>query len=450
MMARTRRLTYHRDMTSPTRSLAAALVVALVLTAVPVLAAPLAHREVLPNGIVLLVAERPAIPIVAVRVFTRAGAVLDPPDRGGLANLTGALLTRGTAKRSGPELDSAIEFVGGSLEAGAGRDGLYVSLEVLKKDLGLGLDLLTEVLLTPTFPEAELKRQAAEIRAAIKRSEEDPPAVAGRALARLLYPNHPYGRPVEGTEESVGRLTRDDVVKFHQEHVRPDSTIVTVVGAVTVDEVRREIQARLGAWPRPASPPPSVPVAGGAPHPDSREIKRQLTQSTILLGRPAINQKDPDYFSFAVTSYILGGGSTGRLYTRVREQGGLAYSVGSYLSPGKYASSFGVSSQTRTAEVPKVLDAVREELTRMMKEPVGDHELELAKAYLAGSFPLRLNTSRRVADFLVAIEEQGLGLDYADRYVAEVRKVTAADVQRVAQRFFDPSAFSRVIVGAIP
>src|SRR5712692_7112400 len=150
-------------------------------------AAPLAHREVLPNGIVLLVAERPAVPIVAVRVFTRAGAVFDPPDRAGLANLTGALLTRGTAKRTGQQLDAAIEFVGGRLEAGAGRDGLTTSLAVIKRDLGLGLDLLQEVVLTPTFPEAELKRKVAEIQAAIHRSEENPGAVASRALSRLVF-----------------------------------------------------------------------------------------------------------------------------------------------------------------------------------------------------------------------------------------------------------------------
>src|SRR5215216_7540793 len=132
--------------------------------------ATLAHREVLPNGIVLLVAERPAVPIVAVRVYTRAGAVLDPPDKGGLANLVGATLTRGTAKRTGPELDAAIEFVGASLEAGAGRDGMTVSLSVLKKDLDLGLDLVQDVVLSATFPEAEVKRKVAEIQAAIKRS----------------------------------------------------------------------------------------------------------------------------------------------------------------------------------------------------------------------------------------------------------------------------------------
>ncbi len=211
----------------------------------PVAAAPLAHREVLPNGIVLLVAERPAVPIVAVRILMRAGAVYDPSDKAGLANLTGAVLTRGTAKRTGPELDSAIEFVGGSVEAGAGRDTLSVSTSAQKKDMALGLDLASEVVLTPAFPEAEVTRKVSEIQAAIKRSEEDPGTVASRALGKLVFQGHPYGRPVEGTRESVGKLTRDDVVKFYREYARPDTTIIAVVGAVTVDEARREITARF-------------------------------------------------------------------------------------------------------------------------------------------------------------------------------------------------------------
>src|SRR5262249_43352754 len=155
---------------------------------------------------VLLVAERPGVPIVAARVFVRAGAVFDPPDHAGLANLTGALLARGTATRKGPEIDSAIEFVGGSLEAGASADGLTVSLAVLKKDLTLGLDLLSDVVLAPAFPENELKRKVSQIQAAIKRSEEDPNTVATRALAKLVFPGHPYGTPVEGTMDSVGKL----------------------------------------------------------------------------------------------------------------------------------------------------------------------------------------------------------------------------------------------------
>ena len=420
---------------------------ASLLLSEPAGAAPLAHREVLPNGIVLLVAERPAVPIVAVRVLMRAGAVYDPADRAGLANLTGAVLTRGTAKRTGPELDSAIEFVGGSLQAGAGRDGLTVSLTAQKKDMTLGLDLVSEVVLSPTLPDGEVTRKVAEIGAAIKRSDEDPGTVAARALGRLVFQGHPYGFPVEGTRESVARLTRDDVVNFYRGHARPDTTVIAVVGAVTVDEARREIMARFGSWVRPTASLPSVASATASASAREETVKRELTQTTIMFGRQAVLQTDPDYFPLAVASYVLGGGSASRLYTRVREESGLAYSVYSWFSPWRYGSSFAVSAQTRTAEAPKVVAMIREELARMGRELVGDRELALAKQYLIGSFPLRLDTSGKVADFLVAVEDRGLGLDYADRYKERIAKVTAADVQRVAVKYFPPTSFDLVIVG---
>jgi zinc protease len=430
---------------------ASLLACAVVLAGLPApsraAAAPLAHREVLPNGIVLLVAERPAVPIVAVRVLMRAGAVYDPADRAGLANLTGAVLTRGTAKHTGPELDSAIEFVGGSVEAGAGRDTLTVSMTAQKKDIALGLDLVSEVVLTPTFPGAEVTRKVSEIQAAIKRSEEDPGTVASRALGRLVFAGHPYGHPVEGTRESVARLTRDDVVKFYRAHARPDTTIIAVVGAVTVDEARREILARFGSWARSGDPPSAVTAATASGTPREETIKRELTQTTIMFGRQAILQTDPDYFPLAVASYVLGGGSASRLYTRVREESGLAYAVYSWVSPWRHGASFAVSAQTRTAEAPKVIAMIREELARMGREPVAERELALAKQYLVGSFPLRLDTSGKVADFLVAVEDRGLGLDYADRYKERISKVTAADVQRVAAKYFVPAAFDLVVVG---
>ena len=420
-----------------------------VLLPGPGAGAPLAHREVLPNGIVLLVAERPAVPIVAVRVLTRAGAVFDPDERAGLAHLTGALLTRGTAKRTGPEVDSAIEFVGGSLEAAAGRDSLTVALSVQKKDLALGLDLVSEVVLSPTFPPAEVTRNVSEIQAAIRRSEEDPGTVATRALSRLVYPGHPYGVPVEGTRESVARLTRDDVVKFYAQHVRPDTTVVAVVGAVTVDEARREITARLGAWARPAGAPQSITPVTAPASPREETVKRELTQSTIMFGRLAIRQTDPDYFPLSVASYVLGGGSASRLYARVRDEAGLAYAVYSWLSTARYGAAFAVTAQTRTAEAPKVVVMVREELARMTRGAVAERELALAKQYLVGSFPFRLDTSGKVADFLVAVEDQGLGLDYADRYKERIARVTARDVQRVAAKYFHPATFNLVTVGEI-
>ncbi len=411
----------------------------------------LAQREVLPNGIVLLVAHRPAVPIVAVRAYVRgAGAAFDPPDRQGLANFTGTLLSRGTAKRNATQLDAAIEFVGGSLETGADRDGLMVAVDVLRKDLILGLDLLSEVLLAPAFPSDELTRKVKEIQASIQRAEESPDGLAARALRRLVFAPHPYAWPAEGTRESVAKLTHADVVGFYRRHVRPDTTVIAVVGAVTVDDARREILARFGRWVRPATAPPDLPMASAGGPPRTEAISRELAQSTILMGRQAVRQTDPDYFVLAVASYILGGGSSSRLYGRVREQEGLAYSVWSDVAPARFGAWLTVGAQTRAPAGGKVIDLLHDELARMGREPVSDRELELAKAFLIGSFPLRLDTTAKVANFLVATEAQGLGLDYADRYRQAVARVTTADVQRVSARLFAPDSLSRVVVGQFP
>ncbi len=419
------------------------LVAALAL---PAAAAPLAHREVLPNGVVLLVAERPAIPIVVVRLYVRAGSVYDPRDAGGLANLTADLLTRGTARRTGPELDRAIEFVGGSLEGEAGRDGATVSLSVLKKDLKMGLDLLAEVLLAPAFPEPELKRRSEEIAGAIQRSEQDPGTVAARELALLLYPGHPYSRPAVGTIESVKRITREQVVGFYRENYRPDGAIVAVVGDVTRDEVRRELLARLGAWVALTAPRLVIPPTPASPPVESRVIHRDLTQATVSLARPGLRQDHPDYFSLMVANYVLGGGSASRLYTKLREERGLAYSVYSALGPGRYGASYFVGLQTRLDAVDEAVRLSREEMARMGREHVSPRELDLAKAYLIGSYPLRTDTSGKMAGLLVAVEEHQLGLDWPDRFKAGISRVTLADVKRVAAIYMDPATFSSVTV----
>jgi zinc protease len=424
------------------------LAVLLLLLAGPASAAgPLAHREVLPNGAVLLVAERPAIPIVVVRVGVPGGAVHDPADALGVASLTAELLTRGTARRSGPELDRAIEFVGGSLEAGAGSDGAAVTLSVLKKDLALGLDLLAEVLRQPTFPAEELTRKVTDIQGALRRSEQEPGTVAARELSRLMFPGHPYGRRASGTIESVGRLTREQVSAFYQRHYRPDGANIVAVGDVTVADIRRELLQRLGDWTAPAGPVGAVPKTPPITAPQERKIVRDLTQTTVLLGRPSIRQDDPEYFALAVATYVLGGGSTSRLFTRVREERGLAYSVHSSLLPARYGASYLVSLQTKTDGLVEAMRVTREEMARLGREPVAPRELALAKAYLIGSFPLRLDTSGKLARFLAAVEESGLGLDYPERYKERIARVTAADVQRVAARYLDPATFSEVQVG---
>lgn len=407
---------------------------------------PLGVRFALPNGLVVLVAERPALPIVVVRVALGAGAVLDPPDKAGLANLTALLLTRGTQTRTGPEIDRAIEFVGGSLDTEGGRDFGGGGVSVLRRDLGLGLDLLADVLLRPTFPPAEFDRKREDVRAEVRRSEEDPGSVAGRLYRRLVFPGHPYAVPVAGTEESLGRVTRDDVAAFYAATYRPDTTIVAVVGDVTVAEVRALLTARFGAWTAPAASL-SAPgfVSLGTPS-RTETVQRDLTQATVFLGQATVSRPHPDYYPLVVASHILGGGSSSRLYAHVREERGLAYSVFAQYSPGRYGGMFLAGFQSENARVREVLVLVREELVRLRRERVTDEELARAKAYLVGSFPLRMDTNAEVAGLLLGIEQFGLGLDYPTRYRRAIEAVTADDILRAARAHWDPDLMSLAIV----
>jgi zinc protease len=414
----------------------------------PVLAPPAAWtRFALPNGLVVLVAERPGIPIVIVHASVEAGAILDPEPKLGVANLTAELLTRGSAAKSALEIDSAIEFVGGSLEGDGGRESSELVLSVLRKDLGLGLDLLADALLRPAFPQDEFERKRDEIAASVRQSEEDPGTVAARALRRLVFPGHPYGRPVDGTEATLRAITRDDVAAFHRAAYRPERTIVAVAGDVTAAAVRTELEARLGPWsgagiaPAMPGPPPRGPASR------TESVQRSLTQATILLGQATVNRKHPDFYPLLVASQILGGGSSSRLYTRVREERGLAYNVYAQFAPARLGGLFLVELQSENTRIREALTLVREELVHLRRERVSEDELSRARSNLIGSFPLRMDTAGDVADLLVGIERFDLGLDYPARFRQAVAAVTSEDVLRAVRTHWDPDAMSLALVG---
>lgn len=404
-------------------------------------------RFALANGVAVLVAERPGIPIVIVRVAVDAGAALDPPDRAGVANLTALLLTRGSATRSALEADRAIEFVGGSLEGEGGRDASELTLSVLRKDLPLGLDLLADALRRPAFPDAEFERKRDEVRASVRRSEEDPGAVAARALRRLVFPGHPYSRPVTGTEASLAGIARGDIVAFHQAAYWPERTIVAVAGDVTAGAVRAELDARLGGWSATgAAPAAPGPVALGLPS-RTETVHRALTQATIMLGQATVTRGHPDFYPLLVASQVLGGGSSSRLYARVREERGLAYSVYAQYAPARLAGFFLVELQCENARVREALAVVRDELVRLRRERVPEEELARARAYLVGSFPLRMDTAADVSDLLIAIERFALGLDYPARFRRAVSAVTVEDVLRAVRTHWDADSMSLALVG---
>lgn len=410
----------------------------------------IADRQVLPNGITLLHAEKNALPIVTVVIAIKAGSLMESPEKGGLANLTARLLNEGTKTRSSLDISSTIEFVGGSLGASGGTDYMTVTLSVLKKDIELGFDLLGDIILNPVFNDAEIKRQKAIIKSAIIQQKEDPGAIASKAFMEAVFGSHPYGRPPEGTENSLDMISRADIVDFHSAYYRPNNTIMTVVGDIDKVLLGSLIDKYLGHWQKKEIVFPPLPAIAHQENARVIKINKDITQANIILGHVGITRDHPDYYAVSVMNYILGGGGfSSRLMDNIRDNKGLAYSVYSFFSANKYAGDFQAGLQTRNESANTAIDEILREIRAIRDEPVTDRELEDAKSYLTGSFPLRIDSNKKIAGFLTAVEYYGLGLDYVDNYKHFINAVTKDDILRVAREYLHPGKYVLVVVGNI-
>lgn len=409
--------------------------------------APLADRQVLPNGMVLLHVERSSLPIVQIRLGIRAGQLMETAPKAGLSSLTASLLREGTKSRSSSQISDAIEFVGGSLQASGGGENAMISLTVLKKDLDLGFSLLADILLNPSFPEQELEREKTLVKAAIKRQLEDPGTVAAHAFARHLYGNHPFSMPAEGTGETLDNITRKDVVEFHRKYYVPNNSWMAVVGDITEDEIKTLIDRYLSGWNKGDTAIKIPPLP--APPSETRVvlIQKDITQANIILGHLGLKRTDPDYYAVLTMNYILGGGGfASRLMDNIRDDKGLAYSVYSTFIPGSTIGSFRASLETKNESANTAISELLSEMKRIQREPVSRKELDDAKAYITGSFPLRMDSSSKIANLLVSVESFGLGMAYVYDYLEAVRAVTTEDIQRVAKKYLHPERYIMVVV----
>lgn len=418
------------------------LVILVLGLALPRLAdaAPLGRRAEIGNGLILLVAERSTLPMVTIEVLVNAGSLREPREKAGLASLTAELLPLGTTSRTAPEISEAIEFVGGGLSANGSSDFASVSLTVLKRDLDLGLELLADVLMRPAFREEEIARRVEELQGSIRRKQEDPGTVAQEAFAATLFGDHPYGRPVEGTEESLTKITRNDLVQFHQRYYVPNNSILAAAGDVTLEEMQRALEKHLRGWQPQVIPP--LEVSAVSP-PASREvvkIDRQVTQANIVWGHLGIERNNPDYYPLSVMNLILGGGGlTSRLMRSIREERGWAYDVHSFFSARRLPGAFEVGLQTKNETAGPAIEEVFDQIRNIRENGVTAQELEEAKGFLTGSFPLRFETNRQVVSFLAAVEFYGLGMNYPEHYPKIIRAVTPEDVLRVARKYLHPN-----------
>ncbi len=408
-------------------------------------------KKTLPDGLTVLHAERHNLPIVMLTLLIKASPLNEPADKAGIAYLTAKMLAEGTQKRKASEISEEIEFIGASIDSSTGSDYTTVSLSVLKKDVEKGFDIFSDVLLNPSFSEEDISRKKEIIKGSLRQSEEDPSFVASKAFIKEVFDDHPYGRLVNGSAESIDNIKRDDIVKFYYDHYSPDNAILSVVGDLTADELNLLIERYLGQWKaRHRTQNTENRTQIGKNHKGKKVviIDKDITQANIIFGHLGIERNNPDYYAVSVMNYILGGGGfSSRLMKVVRDEMGLTYSIYSSFSGNKEQGQFEVEVQTKNESAGIVIKEILRQINKIRTDPVTEQELKDAKAYLTGSFPRRLETSRRVADFLAAAQFYNLGDDYIEKYPDYINGVTKEEVWRVAKRYLNPENYVLVIVG---
>jgi zinc protease len=407
-------------------------------------------RFVTPNGMVVLVLEQHFLPIVEIHALVKTGSAQDPPDKAGLANLVAGLLDEGTTTRSSRQLAEQIDFVGGSLGVQTGEDFTTASARTLKKDIELGFTLLADILQRPAFPKQEFERVRSQILGEIASDNDDPGHVAMKAFNQLIFQNHPYRWPVNGTEETLGKITLADVQNFYAKEYLPNQVILTVVGDVTVEQATALVQTHFGTWKKGAVPSRTVKKQAVIDKKVVQLIEKDLTQSTIVIGHPGISRTNPDFYAVTVMNHVLGaGGFSSRLMDVIRDKQGLAYGITSHYDARLMPGSFWINLQTRTETTNQAVNGVLAEMKAIREAPVSDQELADAKAFLMGSFPLRLDSTAKLAQVLAQVEFYGLGFDYFSQYPKWIDRVTKEDVLRVAKQYLDPQHYALVVVGNI-
>jgi zinc protease len=396
---------------------------------------------------VLLLSEKHDLPVVFVSMAIAAGSVAEPGDKPGLASITASLLTQGTAKRTANQISREIDFIGGSLSTSGGEDFASASLRVLKKDIRTGLDLLSDVLLNPVFDQKEVDRKVKATLAEIQRQKEEPAVVSDEAFGKAVFGKHPYGRTNEDVAAYLPKLTRQDILAFYAGRYGPNHSIIAVVGDVTEKEITTLLNEYFKSWQRKEQPLPTAVQPPVIEKTVVRKIDMPITQANIAMGHVGISRENPDFYACIIMNYILGGGGfTSRLMDNIRDNRGLAYDVHSGFAAQKEPGAFQVTIQTKNESANEVIAETFKEIRRIQSEPVSDRELNDAKAYLTGSFALRMDTSAKVAGMLTSIEIFNLGLDYPSKYPVLINAVTREDIQRVAKKYLHPDNMLIVVV----
>ena len=403
--------------------------------------------QTLENGLQVVAVEHHEQPVISIRLLVGVGASQDPDGKTGLASLVASLLDQGAAGRSAQEIATAIDSIGGALNTGLGSDLTFVSSVVMSDSFEVGLELVSEVVRQPDFAAAEISRQKEQASSSLQVSANDPDYIASVLFDRLVFGLHPYGLPVDGTPDTLAAITLDDLVAFHRQFFVPNNVILAVVGDVEIAEAVAAVARVFGDWPR-ATLPDIRPVEPPVPAP--RLVVVDLpgsVQTEVRVGHLGIARNHPDYMAFDLAIKILGGEGGNRLHRVLRNERGLTYGASAEVNAQKDTGYLVAETDTRTESTAEVLRLMINEFDRIQGRAVGRGELADAQAYLAGNFPLTVETPNQIATQILSSAFYGLPLDEMETYRDRVQALSRDDVAAVARNLIYPDRLSIVLVG---
>jgi zinc protease len=402
------------------------------------------------SGAKVLFVEDHDIPMLDVEVTLQAGSSFDSAEKSGVAGLTHQLLDAGSEGLSEDEISRGMADVGAQFGGGFDQDRSSVSLRTLSSaaERDKALDIMARVLQHPLFPEAILTREKIRLIADLKEADTKPESIAEKAFQKAVFGSHPYALRSSGEVDTVEKITVQDLRDFYHTHYQAASAVVAIMGDATrsqAEAIAQQLTAQLPSSPAPAALPKVVMRISAS----EQRIPHPATQSHILIGAPGVARGDPDFFPLYVGNYILGGGGfASRLMNEVREKKGLAYSVYSYFLPLKQPGEFQIGLQTKKEQADEALKLVRKTLDDFIAKGPTKKELVAAKQNLIGGFPLRIDSNRKILEYLSVIGFYDLPLTYLDDFTHNIDKVTIAQIRDAFKRHVDPQAMATVIVGA--
>lgn len=412
----------------------ASLVLALGLALPAFASAQVVQREKLPNGLTVIVRENLLAPVVAVSLLVDMGSRFERPETAGLSNFLHAVMVKGTTKRSGSQLAERVAALGGKLSAAGESDYSEIRATALARFWRDLLGLTAELALEPRLSAADVPDERDFILSRVQRRLDNPASRAFDEFYARVYGAHPYGLPTLGSKPSLASFDHAAVVHHYTTYYRPERMVLAVSGQVTTSEVLDEARKLFGGMAggaRAADPTPPAPDGT----PGRATVTAPAQQVQILAGGLAPSMNDPDHAAVKVLSTVLGGGMAGRLFSELRDKKGLAYTATSYYDAMRGPGALTLYLGTAPDNAVRAEEALRAEIARIRTEPVGADELNRAKGYLLGRYAMDRRTNERQAWYLAFYELAGVGQDYPERYRGAVEAVTAADVQRVAQKY---------------